>query len=151
MCQSLCRVRLCVTPWTVARQAPLSRGFSRQEYWSGLPFLSPKGALNYWKTALPNISHTWHLHLLTCLFLCQSARQEAWVRFLGWEDPLEEGMATHFSILAWRIPMDRGARWATVHGVTEESDTNDWETEHRTLCVYVSNCESSVSVCLSTQ
>ena len=27
----------------------------------------------------------------------------------GWEDPLEEGMATHFSILAWRIPMDRGA------------------------------------------
>ena len=30
-----------VTPWTVARQAPLSIGFSRQEYWSGLPFLSP--------------------------------------------------------------------------------------------------------------
>ena len=28
---------------------------------------------------------------------------EIWVRFLGWEDPLEEGMATHFSILAWRI------------------------------------------------
>ena len=32
------RVRLFVTPWTVARQAPLSMGFSRQEYWSGLPF-----------------------------------------------------------------------------------------------------------------
>ena len=30
------RVRLCVTPWTVARQAPLSMGFSRPEYWSGL-------------------------------------------------------------------------------------------------------------------
>ena len=30
-----------VTPWTVARQAPLSMGFSRQEYWSGLPFPSP--------------------------------------------------------------------------------------------------------------
>ena len=29
--------------------------------------------------------------------------------FLGWEDPLEEGMAIHSSILAWRIPMDRGA------------------------------------------
>ena len=29
---------------------------------------------------------------------------ETWVRSLGWEDPLEEGMATHFSILAWRIP-----------------------------------------------
>ena len=34
-------VRLFVTPWTVARQAPLSMGFSRQEYWSGLPFLTP--------------------------------------------------------------------------------------------------------------
>ena len=34
---------------------------------------------------------------------------ETWVRFLGWEDPLEKGMATHSSILAWRIPMDRGA------------------------------------------
>ena len=39
--KSLIRVRLFATPWTVARQAPLSVGFSRQEYWSGLPFLSP--------------------------------------------------------------------------------------------------------------
>ena len=42
------------------------------------------------------------------------ATQETWVRSLGREDPLEEGMATHSSILAWRIPMDRGAWWATV-------------------------------------
>ena len=42
---------------------------------------------------------------------------DTWVRSLGWEDPLEEGMATHCSILAWRIPMVRGAWWATVHGV----------------------------------
>ena len=41
------------------------------------------------------------------------------VRSLGWEDPLEEGMATHSSILAWRIPLDRGAWWATVHGVAK--------------------------------
>ena len=47
------------------------------------------------------------------------AMWEIWVRSLGWEDPLEEGMATHSSILAWRIPMDRGAWWATVHGVTK--------------------------------
>ena len=33
----------------------------------------------------------------------QPAIQETWVRFLGWEDPLEKGMATHFSILTWRI------------------------------------------------
>ena len=37
------------------------------------------------------------------------AMQETWVRSVGWEDPLEEGMATQSSILAWRIPMDRGA------------------------------------------
>ena len=44
---------------------------------------------------------------------------ETWIGSLGWEDPLEEGMATHSSILAWRIPRDRGAWWAAVHGVTE--------------------------------
>ena len=44
---------------------------------------------------------------------------ETWVQSLGWEDPLEEGMATHSSILAWRIPMDTGAWQATVHGVTK--------------------------------
>ena len=34
---------------------------------------------------------------------------ETWVQSLGWEVPLEEGMANHSSILAWRIPMERGA------------------------------------------
>ena len=47
------------------------------------------------------------------------AMQETWVGSLGWEDPLEEGMVTHSSILAWRIPMDRGAWRATVHGITK--------------------------------
>ena len=47
------------------------------------------------------------------------AMQETWVQFLGWEDPLEEGLANHSSILAWRIPMDRGASRATVHGVAK--------------------------------
>ena len=45
--------------------------------------------------------------------------QETWVQSQGQEDPLEEGMATHFSVLAWRIPMDRGAWRGTVHGVTK--------------------------------
>ena len=42
--------------------------------------------------------------------------QETLVRPLGWEDPLEEGIATHSCILAWRIPVDRRA---TVHGVAK--------------------------------
>ena len=41
------------------------------------------------------------------------------VRDEGWEDPLEEGMATHFSIPAWRVPMDRKAWQATVHAVAK--------------------------------
>ena len=45
--------------------------------------------------------------------------QETWVQSLGQEDTLEEGMATHSSILAWRIPMDRGTWRATVHGIAK--------------------------------
>ena len=45
--------------------------------------------------------------------------QETPVLFLGCENPLEEGMATHSSILPWRLPKDRGAWWVTVHGVTK--------------------------------
>ena len=47
------------------------------------------------------------------------AMWEIWVQSLCWEDPLEEGMTTHSSILAWRIPVVRGAWQGTVHGVTE--------------------------------
>ena len=47
------------------------------------------------------------------------ALQETWVQSLGQEDPLEKGMATHSSILAWRIPMDREAWRAAVHGVAK--------------------------------
>ena len=56
--------------------------------------------------------------------------QETWVWSLGREEdiPLEEDMATHFSILAWRIPVDRGAWWATIPGITKSrtwlSDSN---------------------------
>ena len=45
--------------------------------------------------------------------------QETWVQSLGQEDPLEDGMATHSSILAWKNPMDRGAWWAMIHGVAK--------------------------------
>ena len=47
------------------------------------------------------------------------ALQETWVWSLVWEDPLEKGMTTHFSILGWRIPWTEEFQQATVHGVTE--------------------------------
>ena len=58
------------------------------------------------------------------------AKQEMWVQFLGWEDPLEEHMATHSSVLAWRIPMDRGAWWATFGVAKSRTQLSD-SAEHR--------------------
>ena len=48
-----------------------------------------------------------------------SAMSENWVRSLGQEDPLQEGMTTYCRILVWRILMDRGAWRATAHGVAK--------------------------------
>ena len=50
--------------------------------------------------------------------------QEAWVRSLDWEDSLEESMATNSSILAWRIPLDRGAWVGYSPWGHKELDTN---------------------------
>ena len=47
------------------------------------------------------------------------AVQETQVPSLGQEEPLEKGMATHSSKLAWRIPMDRGACWDAIHRVAK--------------------------------
>ena len=61
--------------------------------------------------------------LLDCCIECQTALRlglfGSQFGSLGWGDPLEEGMAFYSSVLAWRIPMDRGAWWAAVHGVAK--------------------------------
>ena len=75
--------------------------------------------------------------------------QEIWVQYLGWEDPLEEGVATHSSSLAWRIPMDRGPWWLQSVGLQRVG--LDWVTKHSTdtesslkyvvyLAPHLSNC-----------
>ena len=56
------RVWLCVTPETAAHQAPLSLGFSRQEYWSGLPFPSPMHESEKWKWSRSVVSDSWRPH-----------------------------------------------------------------------------------------
>ena len=64
---------------------------------------------------------------------------ETWVRSLDWEDLLEEGVATHSSILAWRIPVDRGDWQATVHEVAQSDSTERLSTEqHRDLFYNIS-------------
>ena len=108
---SASRVQLFATSWTVARQTPLSMGFPRQEYWSVLPFPSPgdlsNPGLEPWSPALqadflpsepPGIGNP------NQKVKNQPAVQETRVRFLGWKDPQEKEMATHSSILTWKIP-----------------------------------------------
>ena len=60
------------------------------------------------------------------------AMWETWVQSLGWKDPLEDGVATHLRILAWRIPMDRGAWWAIVYGMTKSRTRLSDQVQHST-------------------
>ena len=79
-----------------------------------------------WKEPAPLMTFFWvtesikhKTHSLVAQMVKNLPGMQTWVRSLGWEDSLEEGMATHSSILAWRIPMDRGAWRATVHEVAK--------------------------------
>ena len=89
--KSLSRVQLLATPWTAAYQAPLSVGFSRQEYWSGVPLPSPTKYPTYPQLGASLVAQT---------IKNLPAAQETRVRSLGWEDPLEKGMVTYSGILA---------------------------------------------------
>ena len=69
------------------------------------------------------------LHYSSASLVAQTVKnlptmQETWVKSLGFEDPLEEGMATHSSILAWRIPMDRA--WHASPWSGKELDMTKW-------------------------
>ena len=111
-----------MTPWTVAFEVPLSTRFSRQEYWGGLPFPSPGGLPNpEIEPRSPTLqagSLPFKLSRETQFIYPRSSElnsnlvknlpamqelQELQVESLGQKDPLEEGMATHSSIFAWRI------------------------------------------------
>ena len=79
--KSLSRVRLFATPWTVADQAPRSMGFSRQEYWSGLPFPSPGDLPN------PGIepgSPALQTDALLSEPQCRRPQFDSWVRKIPW-------------------------------------------------------------------
>ena len=104
------------TLWTVACQASLSMGFSRQKYWSGLQCLPPRdlpdpgkpGFLAWQADSLaseppgkPNLAI---VTLVAQRLKCLPSTWETWVQSLGREDPLEMEMAPHSSIFAWRIP-----------------------------------------------
>ena len=103
--KSLSRVWLIATPWTAAYQAPPSMGFSRQEYWSGVPLPSPKPAsVLFLFRFCQERRRIFKSSLVAQMVKTLPATREIWVLSLSWEDPLEKEMTIHSSILAWRIP-----------------------------------------------
>ena len=89
--QGLSHVQLLVTPWTVARQAPLSLGFPSQEHWTGLPFpspgiepassASPALADGFFTAALPGKTHSLHvwLDISSSVCVCVRARVSVYI------------------------------------------------------------------------
>ena len=98
-------VRLLATPWTAAYQAPPPMGFSRQEYWSGVPLPSPK--------PMPTCSYLSQFSSVaqSCPTLCDPRNCST----PGL--PVGEGNGTPFQFSCLENPMDGGAWWAAVHGV----------------------------------
>ena len=100
------RVRLCVTPLTAAHQAPPPLGFSRQEYWSGLPFPS-LGDLPHPETEPASLASP---ALAGRFFTVRATREAPRIRskdqifILCYTTGSEKAMAPHSSTLAWRIP-----------------------------------------------
>ena len=120
----MCPLWLCGTSWTAACQAPLSMGFSRHEYWSGLPCPPPwdlpdpgidpvsltsnlnanAGSLSLAPPEKSRITAYSKASLVAQMVKHLPATWETQVQFLGREDPLEKEMAIHSSTLAWKIP-----------------------------------------------
>ena len=71
------------------------------------------------RRAVPLIGEWYWVSLVAQMVENLPATHETWVQSLDWEDPLEEAMVTHSTVLALRIPMDRGAWQATIHGVAK--------------------------------
>ena len=133
------RVRLCATPYTAAQQAPPSLGFSRQEYWSGVPLPSPLGSLTEMQflTSNSRVSDSvgkgsksaflTRLQVMPWAFLVAKmikhlpTVQETWAQSLipGSGRSPGEGNGNPLQYSCLENPMDGGVWWATVCGVAK--------------------------------
>ena len=117
--QSLSHVRLLATPWTVDSQAPLSMGFPRREYWSGLPFPSP-GDLPNPQIELESLAspfffffflHLWHRQADSKLPLCYLGSPHRHLTVRIYFSPFE---------LSW------GLAWKLCYLASVQSHTQGW-------------------------
>ena len=106
--KSLSHARLLATPWTTAHQAPPSMGFSRQEYWSGVPLPSPPGGTSGKESSCQN---TGDIREASSIPGSRRSPGE------GHDNPLQCSCLEN--------PMDRGACQATVHRVTQSYTTEE--------------------------
>ena len=147
--KSFSHVRLLATPWTIAHQAPPSMEFSRQEYWSGLPFPSPGDlpdpgidpGLLHCGQRLYRLSHQGSLHLIPfskCISVKRGRKTKHNFCFPGGSDGKAsacnagnpgsihgsgrspgEGNGNQLQYSCLENSMDGGAWWVTAHGVTK--------------------------------
>ena len=108
---------------TKATEYTLSKEFFSEDCWLTCILILAKTftahiGLHVDKTSCPVTGHIW-TSLVAQTVKNLPAVMETWVRSLGWEDPLEKGMAIHSIILTWEIPMDRGVWQAIVHEVAK--------------------------------
>ena len=163
MLSCFCHVRLFVTLWTIAGQAPLSMGFFRLKSWNWWPYPPPGHPLSqgwnlrllhflHWQTdSLPlappgksngkDSEYNWGREWVNRLSYSSNGKEspamkENRVHFLGWEVPLEKGMAIHSSILAWRIPWTQkpgGRQSMGLQRVRRDWATNTHEWSQSTI------------------
>ena len=109
--KSLSLIHLLATPRTAAYQAPLSMGFSRQEYWSGLPVPSPAARLS------KCLIQEWIFLVVQMVRNLPGMQETGLIPGLGRSPGEGNGNPLQYSCL--ENPMDRGAWWITVHGVAK--------------------------------
>ena len=142
----LSHAELFATIWTIACQFPLSMGFSRQEYWSGLPFPPPGDLpMSFESPALQadilQLSH-WVSSYIWASLVAQIVKnlpaiQEIRVQSLSQEAPMEIEMATRSSILAWRIPWTEEPAGYSPWGLKESDTTERLTLAHFFTFIYI--------------